>query len=48
MVKQRKLKWVVYVAHKVQIRTVYKVLIKNVTGRDTLGDIGIDKTGILK
>jgi len=48
MVKWRLLKWVVHVAHKVEFRTSYKVLIKNLSGRDTIGDLGMDGRGILK
>jgi hypothetical protein len=39
---------VVHVAHKVDFITSYKVLIKNLSGRDTVGDLGIGGTGILE
>lgn len=37
----------VHVAHKVEFRTSYKVLIKNLSGRDIVGDLGIGGRGIL-
>lgn len=36
----------VHVAHKVEFKTSYKVLIKNLSGRDTIGDQGIDAIGL--
>jgi len=39
---------VVHVAYEVEFRTLYKVIIKNLSGRDTVEDLGIGGRGILK
>lgn len=38
----------VHVAHKVEFRTSYKVLIKNLSGRETVEDLEIGGREILK